>query len=149
MCVSKNPDLSQVFIQSSINARDPLQKQIGCFNRRVITMVTDQLKKQWLCIVYFSNCIRQPGMKFPRPSYKQDLADIVTAEHVPGESPAFYQKHLIFEVHDDVILIAEGRGRVKLVESPACNTTHPPTSLHFNDLRLHNAVLEPLKVNKM
>ena len=25
-----------------------LQKQVGCFNHRVITMVADKLKRQWL-----------------------------------------------------------------------------------------------------
>ena len=44
------------------------QKQIGCFNHRVVTLVADKLKRQWLCIVYFANCIRQPERKLPRPS---------------------------------------------------------------------------------
>ena len=26
---------------------------------RVVTLVADKLKRQWLCIVYFANCIRQ------------------------------------------------------------------------------------------
>jgi len=25
-----------------------LQKQVGCFNHRVVTMVADKLKRQWL-----------------------------------------------------------------------------------------------------
>ena len=29
-----------------------LQKQIGCFNYRVVTMAADKLKREWLCIVY-------------------------------------------------------------------------------------------------
>ena len=44
------------------------QKQIGCFNHRVVTLVADKLKRQWLCIVYFANCIRQPERRLPRPS---------------------------------------------------------------------------------
>ena len=43
------------------------QKQNG-FNHRVVTLVADKLKRQWLCIVYFANCIRQPERKLPRPS---------------------------------------------------------------------------------
>ena len=38
------------------------------FNHRVVTMVAENLKRQWLCIVYFANCIRQPERKLPRPS---------------------------------------------------------------------------------
>ena len=45
-------------------------------------MVTDQLKRQWLCIVCFANCIRQPERKFSRPSYNRDLADMVATEHL-------------------------------------------------------------------
>jgi len=29
-----------------------LQKQVGCFNHRVVTMVADKLKRQWLWDVY-------------------------------------------------------------------------------------------------
>ena len=32
---------------------------IGCFNERVVTLVTDRLKRRWLQEVYFCNCIRQ------------------------------------------------------------------------------------------
>ena len=42
-----------------------LQKPIGCFNHRVVTLVAEKLKRQWLCIVYFANCIRQPEWKLP------------------------------------------------------------------------------------
>ena len=48
-----------------------LQKQIDCFNHRVVTMVAVNLKRQWLCIVYFADCIRQPERKFPRVSYNR------------------------------------------------------------------------------
>ena len=47
---------------------DTQQKQIGCFNHREVTLVADKLKRQWLCIVYFANCMRQPERKLPRPS---------------------------------------------------------------------------------
>ena len=52
-----------------------LQKQICCFNHRVVTLVADKLKKPlvrlWLCI---TNCIMQPQSKLPRLSYNHDLA---------------------------------------------------------------------------
>ena len=38
---------------------------IDCFNHRVVTMVADNLKRQWLCIVYFANCTRQPRGSLP------------------------------------------------------------------------------------
>ena len=68
-----------------------LQKQIGCFNHRVVTLVADKLKKQWLCIVYSADCIRQLERKFNLQglavsnhwtSVKGDLADRVTTEHL-------------------------------------------------------------------
>jgi len=36
-------------------------------------MVADNLKRQWLCVVYFANCIRQPE--------EADLIGIVTTDH--------------------------------------------------------------------
>ena len=30
-----------------------LQKQVGCFNHRVVTIVADKLKRQWLPEVFF------------------------------------------------------------------------------------------------
>ena len=36
------------------------QKQIGCFNHTVVSLVADKQMRQWLCTVYFANCIRQP-----------------------------------------------------------------------------------------
>ena len=48
----------------------------------VVTLVVAELKRQWLCMVYFANCIRQPERKLPRPAYNQDLADIVTTAHL-------------------------------------------------------------------
>ena len=27
-----------------------MQKQVGCFNLRVVTMVADKLKRQWVCM---------------------------------------------------------------------------------------------------
>ena len=43
-------------------------KLSGYFNHRVVTLVAHKLKRQWLFIVYFANCIRQPERKLPRPS---------------------------------------------------------------------------------
>ena len=42
-----------------------LQKQVGCFNHRVVTLVADKLERQWLPEVFFgmSNCIKQPKMQ--------------------------------------------------------------------------------------
>ena len=51
-----------------------LQKQIGCFNHRVVTLVADKPKRQWLCTVYFADYIRQLERKLPRLSYNQHLA---------------------------------------------------------------------------
>ena len=34
--------------KGTINKQRSLQKQIGCFNLRVVTMVADKLKRQWL-----------------------------------------------------------------------------------------------------
>ena len=46
----------------------------NCLNHRVVvTLVADKLKRQWFCILYFTECIRQPERKLPRPSYNQDL----------------------------------------------------------------------------
>ena len=57
------------------------QKQISGFNHRVVTLVADKLMRQWLCIVHFANCIRQPERKLPRPSTGNlDLVDIVTTD---------------------------------------------------------------------
>ena len=50
-----------------------VQKQISCFNHRVVTLVADKLRRQWLCNVNFANCIRQPERKFPRPVYILNL----------------------------------------------------------------------------
>ena len=43
-----------------------LQKQISCFNDRVVTLVVDKLKRLWLCIVHLADCIRKPESKLPR-----------------------------------------------------------------------------------
>ena len=34
-------------------AATTLQKQVGCFNRRVVTQVADKLERQWLREFYF------------------------------------------------------------------------------------------------
>ena len=47
-----------------------LQNKLVVVTNRVVTMVADKLKRQWLCI---ANCIR-PQRKLPRPSYNQDPA---------------------------------------------------------------------------
>ena len=43
-------------------------KQIVCFNHRVVPLVADKLKRQWLYIFYFANCIRQSEGKLSRPT---------------------------------------------------------------------------------
>ena len=40
-----------------------MQKQVGCFNHRVVTMVADELKKQWLWELYFAQ--GNPRGSFP------------------------------------------------------------------------------------
>ena len=47
-----------------------LQKQVGCFNHRVVALVADKLERQWSLEVCFdvelkTNCIRQPQSYFP------------------------------------------------------------------------------------
>ena len=45
------PNLPNVKFSNAqlINTQTPtLQKQVGCFNHRVVTMVADKLKRQWL-----------------------------------------------------------------------------------------------------
>ena len=51
-----------------------LQKQVGCFNNRVVTMVTDKLARhamamRGLLLVLEINCVRQPMGWLPSPSY--------------------------------------------------------------------------------
>ena len=58
---------------------------------RVVTLVADKLEKQWLCIVYFANCINNQRGSF----LDHDLVDIVT---LCDRVTSFYQKHHIFEV---------------------------------------------------
>ena len=67
------------FVTASEDAMHAQQKQIGCFNHRVVTLVADKLKRQWLCIVYFTNCIRQPERKLH--FLQLLLVDIVTPDH--------------------------------------------------------------------
>ena len=53
-----------------------------------------QMKRQWLCII-FADCIRQLERKLPRLSYNQDLAHIVTTEHLTRVTPACIEEHPI------------------------------------------------------
>ena len=43
----------------------------GCFNHRVVTLVADKLNTQWLRIIYFADCVKQPERK-----------QLVTTEHL-------------------------------------------------------------------
>ena len=58
-----------------------------CFNHRVVTLVTDRLKKQWLC----ANYIRQPQRNLPRQSYNQSLTVSNHWTSVKGHS-CLYQR---------------------------------------------------------
>ena len=94
--------LLAVFLVKS-NAYIPLQIQIGCFNHRVVTLVADKPKRQWLCTLYFADYIRKAERSFPDYlttsilqlvttehlwlyllvcNNNHDLADIVTTEHL-------------------------------------------------------------------
>ena len=45
-----------------------LQKQVGCFNHRVVALVADKLERQWLlevALMLKTNCTRQPQSYFP------------------------------------------------------------------------------------
>ena len=85
--------VKEIVLSLSAFTAHTLQKQIGCFNHRVVTLVAEELKRQWLCIVYFANSIRRTERKLPRPSHVTNhvLVDIVTTEHAPlkGVTPAF------------------------------------------------------------
>ena len=40
--------------------KKPGAVQTGCFNHRVVTLVADKPKRQWLCTIYFAVYTRQP-----------------------------------------------------------------------------------------
>ena len=63
-------------------------KNKPCFNHKVVTLVTDRLKKQWLCV---ANYIRQPQRKLPRQSYNQSLTVSNHWTSVKGHS-CLYQR---------------------------------------------------------
>ena len=46
-----------------------LQKQVGCFNHRVVTMVADKLETERFTLVWETNWIRQPKKQLPSFSY--------------------------------------------------------------------------------
>ena len=49
-----------------------LQKQVGCFNHRVVTLVADKLETErlfTLVLVWKTNWIRQPKKQLPSFSY--------------------------------------------------------------------------------
>ena len=50
-----------------------LQKKIGCFNHRVVTMVVDKLKRQWF---NFGNRIKQPEKQLSNSSYNHNTQTI-------------------------------------------------------------------------
>ena len=45
-----------------------LQKQVGCFNHRVVTLVADKLETERFTLVWKTNWIRQPKRKLPNCS---------------------------------------------------------------------------------
>ena len=58
-------------LRCSAHACMTLQKQIGCFNHRVVTLVADKPKRR---TIYFADYIRQLERKLPTLSYNQNLA---------------------------------------------------------------------------
>ena len=42
-----------VKVGGGIDPATALQKQVGCFNHRVVTLVADKLERQWLREVFF------------------------------------------------------------------------------------------------
>ena len=46
-----------------------LQKQVGCFNHRVVTLVADKLETERCTMVWKTNWIRQPKKQLPSFSY--------------------------------------------------------------------------------
>ena len=60
---------------TSLSMHISLQKQVGCFNHRVVTMVADKLKRHWLrglLLVFKPKCIKQPNKQLPSSSYKHN-----------------------------------------------------------------------------
>ena len=45
--------MPNVFLVHVNSAKSALQKQVDCFNRRVVTLVADKLERQWLREFYF------------------------------------------------------------------------------------------------
>ena len=46
-----------------------MQKQVSCFNYRVVTMLAYKLDRQWFCLVWKTSCIWQPERLLPSSSY--------------------------------------------------------------------------------
>ena len=50
-------------LEMCVHAHASLQKQVGCFNHRVVTMVANKLKRQWLemCVHAHASLQKQVG----------------------------------------------------------------------------------------
>ena len=53
-------EIQDLTFKLCLSTKSTLQKQVGCFNHRVVTLVADKLKKQWFTLVLKSNSMRQP-----------------------------------------------------------------------------------------
>ena len=58
---------------SSFTVLATLQKQVGCFNYRVVTLVVYKLERQWGVKI---NCMRQPERQLPNSSYNHNTLNL-------------------------------------------------------------------------
>ena len=74
--VLKKDDCFGVHLIPCSHKHFSLQKQVVCFNHRVVTMVADKLKGQWLwegCFGWLKTyLIRQPNRQLPSSSYNHN-----------------------------------------------------------------------------
>ena len=64
-----------------------LQKQVSCFNHRVVTMVTDKLRRLVMrssLLVLNTNCIRQPRRQLPSSSYNHNALTTLITSVIPS-----------------------------------------------------------------
>ena len=79
--------MQQKLFYSELNLTVPtLQKQSGCFNHSIVTLVADMQAKETLVRLSIANCIRQPLRKLPRPYLTTRILQLVTTEE--GVTPA-------------------------------------------------------------
>ena len=67
-----------------------LQKQVGCFNHRVVTMVADKLKRMWLDERFALEIrIKQPKGQLPSSSYNHNTLKTLRTSLIPSSGYKF------------------------------------------------------------